>query len=496
MSPLPTNPKQLWPPSSVPTLDYAVWDEWYSGRFARPGSGLSSAPITTGSFPERLTGGYVHRHANLRDSSATPGRPGSQSVHCPLAADIAQVSADLVFGDMPSIAVANKPSQTRLDKLLDAMGIQNKLLEAAEPCAALGGAYLRVAWDTAVADYPFISHVDADQAVPEFRYGFLAAVTFWREVAGDTQKGVVLRHLERYEEGKILHGLYRGDKSTLGYEIPLAGSPDTERLQLLVTLPAGLPHKMAAFYVPNVRPVQHNRKSALGRADISGAESDLDALDEVWSSLMRDFRLGQAHILTPSGTLSSNDPSSPRGAGKSLDLDREIFTEIDVPPEGMQPTVMQPDLRVESHVAAALALTREIVSKAGYSPQTYGIDVQGQAESGTALRIREEKTYRTLARKRRYWETGLADGTEALLVIDRAKFGGKGKAMRPTITWPEEAMGAGEMASTVQTLYSAEAASIKQRVKLVNPDWNDAKIEAEVLLIQKETGALVPPPEF
>jgi len=494
--PLPTNPKQLWPPSSVPALDYAIWDEWYSGRFARPGSALSSAPMATGSFPERLTGGFVHRHANLRDSNATPARPGSQPVHCPLAADIAQVSADLVFGDMPQVAVANKPSQARLDELLNVMGIQNKLLEAAEPCAALGGAYLRVVWDTAVADYPFITHVDADCAVPEFRYGFLTAVTFWREVAGDNQKGVVLRHLERYEPGLILHGLYRGDKSALGYDIPLVGSPDTEDLDPLVALPDGLPREMAAFYVPNVRPVQHDRKSALGRADISGAEGDLDALDEIWSSLMRDFRLGQARILTPLGTLSSNDPSSPRGAGKSFDLDREVFTEIDVPPESMQPTLTQGDLRVEEHVAAAIALTREIVSKAGYSPQTYGINVQGQAESGTALRLREEKTYRTLARKRRYWETALEDAVEALLVVDRARFGGKGKPARPTITWPEEAMGAGEMASTVQALRNAEAASVEQRVRLVNPAWDDAKVKVEVLLIQQETGALVPPPEF
>jgi len=162
----------------------------------------------------------------------------------------------------------------------------------------------------------------------------------------------------------------------------------------------------------------------------------------------------------------------------------------------MTPQLMQPDIRVEKHLAAAVALTREIVSKAGYSPQTFGLDIAGQAESGTALRIREERTYRTLGRKRRYWESGLQDAFQALLAIDAAEFSGQAAPARPAIVWPEEGMGLGEMAETMVALRNAEAASIETRVRLVNPDWDDDAVAAEVERIKAETGGIVPEPAF
>lgn len=496
---LPTDPKQPWPPASVPMADLAVWGEWYAGRFSAAGGSLSRLPLTTGSFPERMTGGFVHRHDNLRSSSATAARSSAQSLHCPLACDIAQVSADLLFGEMPDVRFVEKgdaKTQERLDELLDAMGAQNSLLEAAEPCAALGGCYLRIVWDRSLVEHPLITHVDADKAVPEFRLGTLTAVTFWREVTGEAGKEVVLRHLERYEPGVILHGLYRGSRSTLGHPVSLQMSPDTEDLEPEIILPEGLPHGMAAFYVPNVRPNPAARGSYLGRADIGGAEGGLDALDEVWSGLMRDVRLGQSRILVPSGTLTPGEAANPRGSGRSFDLDREVFTEIDVPPESLPPTVVQPDIRVEKHLAAAVALTRDIITKAGYSPQTFGLEIHGQAESGTALRIREGRTHHTLGRKRRYWESALQDACQALLLIDRTEFGGMADPLRPQIVWPEEGMGLGEMATTVQALRGAEATSIETRVRLINPDWDDEQVSAEVERVSSESGALVAEPAF
>ena len=493
MSSLPTNPKQPWPPAGVPVDDFNLWDEWYSGRFARPGTILSSERVTTGSFPERWTGGFVHRHANLRISNETGSRPGTQVLHVPLAADIAQKSAALLFGEMPSFAVDDAATQERLALLTG--DLQNELLVAAETGAALGGSYLRIVWDRAVADVPFVDHVDADRAVPDFRHGKLVAVTFWHEVTGDDGKGIVLRHLERYEPGWILHGLYRGDRRTLGYEIPLAGSPETEGLEAEIALPAAL---LAAVYAPNMLPMQHRRWSPLGRPDIAGAEGDLDALDETWSGLMRDVRHAQSRILIPMGALSVNDPSNPRGSGRSFELDREVFTDIDVPPEGMQPTFVQPEIRTAAYIDTATELIRQIVSKGGYSPRTFGLDMgtSGHAESGTALRIREQDTYRTLARQRRYWEPALAGVLEALLAIDAAEFASGDTPECPDVVWQEEDTGAGEMAQTVQMLFAAQAASIERRVRLVNPTWTDDDVNAEVARISAETGALVPPPAF
>ncbi|MCL4293905.1 MAG: capsid protein, partial [Acidimicrobiia bacterium] len=74
----------------------------------------------------------------------------------------------------------------------------------------MGGVYLRTVWDTQVADHPMLDVVHADRAVPEFRWGRLVAVTFWRTLTADRAAAVVWRHLERHEPGVIFHGLFEG----------------------------------------------------------------------------------------------------------------------------------------------------------------------------------------------------------------------------------------------------------------------------------------------
>jgi len=489
--PLPVDSKNQWPPPCVPQLDFAVWNEWYSGCFSPAGNALSSIPQTSGGVTERLTGGFVHRHPNLKVGSQAPSKPSAQPVHCPLAADLCQVSADLLYGEMPDVKLPDEAeaSDDRLDELLEGCDAQNTLLEASEVCAALGGTYLRVTWDTSVADAPFLTYVDADHAVPEFRWGRLWSVLFWRVVSEEGDR--VLRHVECHDPGVILHALYSGTKSYLGSRVTLDQSEETADLADVVQLPAELRGGLTTWYVPNVRPNQRNRGSHLGRSDFGGSEDLLDGLDEVYSSLMRDVRLSQSRIIVPSGTLASGDG---RGSGKRLDLDREVFTDIDVPPEGMQPTLMQPDIRAERHLLVAVDLVKQIVSKAGYSPQTFGLEIAGRAESGTALRIREERTYRTLSRKRRYNEGALSRAGETLLVIDSTVFGRSTPVARPKIVWRDADLGAGELARTLVDLRTAEAASTETRVRTLHPEWNDTKVTDEVARILSESGMLVPSP--
>lgn len=111
---------------------------------------------------------------------------------------------------------------------------------------------------------------------------------------------------------------------------------------------------------------------------------------------MRDIRLGKGRIiaarelLTPTGTA----PGSPR----VLDYDRELFTPLEMADlSNVDPsklfTPVQFAIRVDEHLRSAIALTEQIVGAAGYSPATFGLGIDGQAESGTARRIREAKTF-------------------------------------------------------------------------------------------------------
>lgn len=480
--PLPSNPKQSWPPTGENADDLATWGAWYSGE------------------PKRLAADAQPKENRVArlffwKRAVKNGRP-PRGLHLPLAGEVASVSADLLFGDAFDMTTADKSAATRLDELRAMTSMQNKLLEGAEICSALGGAYLRASWDTQVAEEPFLTTVLPDHALPEFRYGRLAAVTFWRKVEGDEQTGVVLRHLERHEPGVVLHGLYRGERGLLGHAISLEASPDTAGLEPVVTLPEALARRLAACYVPNVLPDRRRPTSPQGRADIEGCESFLDALDETYTSWLRDVRIGQSRIVVPSKALEPTVFGGGRGAGRMLDLDREVFTELEIDPKEMQITPVQFAIRTTEHSETALHLLERVVSEAGYSPQTFGLRIDGRAESGTALRLREARTFKTMARKQRYWAPALADACELLLALDASVFGRPVKAERPRITWPEETATPHEVAGTLALLRSAEAASTEVMVRMLHADWDDDAVTAEVERIQAERGAPVPEPAF
>src|SRR5690606_13784072 len=137
---------------------------------------------------------------------------------------------------------------------------------------------------------------DADAAVPEWRWKRLAAVTFWSILEQDGQR--VVRHLERHERGRIVHQLYEGSADDLGRPIPLSEHPATEWAADVVNADSAIEtgtQRLTAAYVPNVRPSRAWRGvpqlAPLGRSDFDGIEGLLDALDETYTSWMRDVRL-------------------------------------------------------------------------------------------------------------------------------------------------------------------------------------------------------------
>ncbi|MET8335488.1 hypothetical protein ABZV14_11485 [Streptosporangium canum] len=264
-------------------------------------------------------------------------------------------------------------------------GLQATLLEGAEVGAALGGYYLRALWDTEVSKRPWLAAVHADAAVPEFRWGKLAAVTFWR-VVEQLDDHTFLRHLERHEPGRILHGLYSGERGDLGKPIPLASNPATAGLQPVVETKI---KKLTAVYVPNMRPNREWRNlpagANLGRSDFAGPVLSLmDALDETCTSWMRDVRHGKGRIHVLSSYLQSQSP----GKGAYFDPDREVYEALNVlgGDDRMEITATQFAIRVAEQRDTAAELLASILRATGYSTHSFGLtgDVAVTATEVTA----------------------------------------------------------------------------------------------------------------
>ncbi|MFA9432933.1 capsid protein [Egicoccus sp. AB-alg2] len=489
-------------------------DAWFSGDVDRLRNFYGTTGTGTSSHLPGFAGGAPGK-VRFWPRRAADRAPNRTQIHVPIAADIASTSADLLFSEQLRFPIpgaadggnrAASVTQDRLDVLVDEGGILTSLIEAAEVCSALGGVYIRAVWDDRDRlPMPTLTVVHADAAFPEWRWGRLSTVTFWTVLLDEN--GKVWRHLERHEPGVILHGLYVGERDTLGKREAMSAHPHTEALLdgddrtydestkiLTVELPDSLRNELTVRYVPNVRPNRRHRHTLHGRSDYDGTYSLMDALDETWSSWMRDLRLGQARVVV------SQDALTPKGRGKgaTLDIDQEVFTGLD-----MEPTVdgkpmieqIQFAIRTKDHADTAFALVERIVSTAGYSPQSFGLHIEGRAESGSALRIREGKTLRTGGRKQRYWTPETVDLLEVLLVLDRDVYGSPVEPDRPAIRWGDSLVDdPQEQATTVEMLRRAQAASIRTRVQMVQPELEGQALEDEVARIQAEEGVTVTDP--
>ncbi|MBL1104934.1 phage portal protein [Streptomyces sp. 5-8] len=492
--PLPQN-DIAWPPTD-PCVQAALadWDAWYSADPDRLGERyLGRTSREAPDFrPSQFRGGMVGRVA--RWFWGIPSGPGQKrtKLHVPIAGDIARTSSSLLFSEPPVLLSTEKGTQARLDDLVES-GLHPTLLEAGEVCAALGGAYLRVVWDQEISNRPWIDSVAADAAVPEFRYGRLIAVTFWTVVEQDNRE--VWRHLERHEKGRILHGLYRGTVGTLGTRLPLADHPDTEPFANLVTedwIETGAPAHLTAAYVPNVRPAKawrHIPSAAhWGQSDFQGVEPIFDALDETWTSWMRDIRIGKGRIVVPNSMLRDHGP----GQGASWNEDQEVYAGLEMleRPGENQLTVTQFAIRVQEHKETCSALIEQAARQAGYSAATFGITGDGSAVTATEIRARERRSMSTRARKTLYWRPALADIVAALLAVEAGPlFGVSALDLEPPHVEFEDSISESpkEVAETVELLRRAQAASAETLVRMQHPDWDDPQVSREVDAILNES---------
>ncbi|GHH67569.1 hypothetical protein GCM10017673_14780 [Streptosporangium violaceochromogenes] len=482
--PLP-NGGGIWPPHHLTPIhhQYATLDAWFRGGADELALlyGAQGAGARPTNRPSQYRGGIVGATARWFWGAPTPAGERRTKLHVPVASDIATMSSDLLFSEPPSLTVENVQTQERIEELVE-NGLQATLLEGAEVGAALGDYYLRAVWDTQVAEKPWLAVVHADAAVPEWRWGKLAAVTFWRVVEQDDR--TYLRHLERHEPGHILHGLYRGEAGDLGKQIPLSSTPATAGLEPVIE--TRIP-KLTAVHVPNMRPNRDWRNlpagAPLGRSDFAGPVLGLmDALDETYTSWMRDIRLGKGRLHVPKNYLEKLGP----GQGAAFDPDRELYEGLDTlgAADGkMEITATQFAIRVAEHRDTGAELLAAILRATGYSAQSFGLSGE-VAVTATEVSAKERRSLTTRGRKALYTVPPLADAVEMLLQLEVALFGSGIEPERPTVTLADSVSpDIQQLATTAELMRRAEAASDETLVRLLHPDWDETEVQAEVARI-------------
>lgn len=498
--PLPNDPKAPFPGAAWQrTFDrYAEHAAWYSGdpmRLAEVyGSRLDGS--TAASF-------FMNYNSSPNGYSRFWGRQVRAErrtmLHMPIAGDISATSSSMLFAEHPQVRIPSAfgdsadmdsiEAQNRLIRILNADSVYSKLLQASETCSAMGGVVIKINWDRDLADHPILSVAQVDNALPEFTHGRLTACTFFRVLHddGSTQ----LRLVEHHERGAILNALYRGTHDQWGIQIPLDSLPETKDIAPVIE--TGI-SDLLCRYIPNMRPNRQDRGSELGQSDYSGAEGMMDSLDECWTSLIRDIRLGQGRIIAPESFLDVSKDASTGETFTSFDLDREAYVGLNsVADSGGslrdQITLTQFEIRTEQHLKAANEIVQSIVTNAGYAPQTFGLQIEGRADSGTALNVRERKSLLTTSKKAEYWRPAVEDLLDLMLRVDALHLGSGVVPMRPVVEIQEGLQSdTAQLAKTIELLARAKAASVESRVRMLHPDWNHDQVQSEACQIVGEQG--------
>ena len=198
--------------------------------------------------------------------------------------------------------------------------------------------------------------------------------------------------------------------------------------------------------------------------------------------------VGRAHVLF--------------GGGRSVptfefdeDVETLVALDVDTDRGGNTITPSQFAIRADDHAKTCQDIVTKIVSGAGYAPQTFGINIEGMAQSGTALRIREKKSYSTTGKKQAYWQDSLEMLLTALMHLDAALYPDAGSdpgvhmhVRFPTIFTSDLPT----MASSLSMLTGAQAMSTEVKVQMLHPDWTQDQVLCEVQRIQREYGLTDP----
>ena len=542
------NPGAEWPSPmwQLAFAQYATNDARYTGdqqalqaAYARLGGQTGASRGDSDAYhyntPASRRGGIMSRFAGFlyRFFNATPAQPDEARMRflSPAAYNLANLSSDLLTAEPPVFRIVDEngkavksKAQDRVDKVLNGKATNRALAQAAELAAGLGAVVLTAKWDDGTNhDAPWMEFAACDAAIPEFIGGQLDAVNLFT-VHFTTAPGKVVNdayvHVERHEQGAIIHALYAVKVTDqryqdngfafaeLGRAVPLetvdalahipqiAGSVRGDgELANAIILPTGIDQLTASWW--RNRPTKTFRKfsnlSMLGRADFEGeGEIILDAIDEVWSSWLRDIKLAKARLIIPESMLDTVDGQS------AFDGEREILQQLAFVPKADQEliTAQQFAIRAADHQQTLTALTRELTQFAGYSMSTYG-DEAGASKTATEVVDRTTLTERTRDKKSLYLFEAADPIARALMDLDKVHYRGPGLA--PTdeldISIPDlSQIDPEKEARTLQYLRAAQAISVRTSVDMQHPEWEQSEKDAEVQRILAETGMSEEPP--
>jgi len=428
--------------------------------------------------------GAVRSAAKDRRMGADPRKPYIVS---PIPGMLTRVVADMLYGEEPRITATNDADQDALSEIVQANSLPAELVRAATISISEGEVWGRVIADPTLAPYPVIEFLSRQSVLPVFRGRFLIEATIVSEWSGD-KEGQTYRLLETHRAGEIESHLYLGNHHSLGREVPLESRRETAETQMLVR--TGIPYPLIVRIV--------NRTDAdqtLGQSDLEPLIPLFLAIYEAMTITAHNARLtGAKRLMVERDALDENG---------NMNLGDDVFvyeaSGVDVAGSTKQPfSQIQYSFEATELIGWLNWLIDHTLTAGGVSPATVGRGETGGSLSGTALKLRMAHTLSEVAGKGRQLDAGVSQLLRLAQLLDAKPTaeGGFGRQWAEPDSLPIITRGDGlprdekEEAQITASLAAADAVSIEERVRRTHPNWDDTRVEEEVVKIESANPAM------
>jgi len=330
---------------------------------------------------------------------------------------ISEKMVDLITSNGYDIVVEGK-KQEDLQEKLEAMLKENKFVsmllgKSIETESWSGGVSWKLSYNPLISEYPIIEVWQPENYDCVVVSGRIVEDIFYIYYEKDNTKYRLSEMYGVNEEGAYIdYKLYslqhfKGQQNGSWVECNLTDLDVTANLKKITF--KGY-NKKLSLYKANKLPNSEFRNSVLGESDYSGSYGGFDALDEIASTWIQEFRDGKLNRYFPEefmATTTNGKTHFPDGFKK----DHVVYADSPSDNADKQKIMYnQGEIRVEKHTESFKYWLQIILNNAGLSPLTVGITgLESIDASAESQQEREKVSIRTRNKKIELWNEFLPD---------------------------------------------------------------------------------------
>ncbi|NPC91214.1 phage portal protein [Bacillus sp. WMMC1349] len=304
--------------------------------------------------------------------------------------------ARLIFNEKCKLNISNKDLAEEINRILKNNNFYKMFQDHLEYMFALGGMVMKVyvELDRLGNKQIKIGFVTADCFIPLSYSNDRVNEGLFISTTRKGKKFYTLLEWNQWEGQKyvVRNQLFQSDnENELGIEVPLSILYESLAPETVFTK---LTRPTFVYIKPNIAN-NIDLQSPLGISLFANAISNIKAIDTVYDSFLREFRLGKKRIIVPATAVRTHVDRETQAMTRYFDENDEVYEAFDFDSVDNQKIVENDiSLRVNEHIAAIQTELDLFSAKIGFSPGTFTFDGKG-LKTATEVVSENSKTYKS-----------------------------------------------------------------------------------------------------